>query len=237
MPETKKGSPSEETFDQQEIDARKRDRRARRRDQSRDEILAAARALILRGGIPAATLEAVAREIGVSKAALYYYYPSKDALLFELIFDALQAHVRAVRDGVKRADTGAAALAAIVRETVEGFSPRLDDFRLAFLQGQVAQRGAVHFDKEQFDRIRPLNKLLLGDAVEKLAANGPTTACVEPRLLAFLAYLSALGLLTMKGMVENLEDPLAYSDEQLIEGFARVFAAAAGTPRSQGSPE
>jgi len=45
--------------------------------------------------------------------------------------------------------------------------------------------------------------------------------------MAFLAYLSAIGLLTMKGMVESLDDPLAYSDEQLVEGFARIFAAAA----------
>ena len=52
-------------------------------------------------------------------------------------------------------------------------------------------------------------------------------ARVEPRLLAFLAYLAAVGLLTMKGMVERVDDPLVFSDEQLIEGFARVFEAAA----------
>ncbi len=46
--------------------------------------------------------------------------------------------------------------------------------------------------------------------------------------MAFLAYLAALGMLTMKGMVESLDDPLLYSDEEMIEGFAKVFAAAAG---------
>ena len=45
--------------------------------------------------------------------------------------------------------------------------------------------------------------------------------------MAFLAYLAAIGLLTMKGVVESLEDPLVYSDDQLIKGFARVFEAAA----------
>jgi hypothetical protein len=29
----------------------------------------------------------------------------------------------------------------------------------------------------------------------------------------------------MKGMVESMDDPLVYSDEQLIEGFAQVFSA------------
>jgi len=36
-----------------------------------------------------------------------------------------------------------------------------------------------------------------------------------------------MGMLTMKGMVESVGDPLLYSDEQLIEGFARIFEAAA----------
>jgi hypothetical protein len=45
--------------------------------------------------------------------------------------------------------------------------------------------------------------------------------------MAFLASVAAIGLLTMKGMVESVGDPLLYSDEQLIEGLARVFEAAA----------
>lgn len=227
MPVPEDAVSSAEPAAQEDVEVRKHNRRARRREQSREEILAATRALILRGGIPAATLDAVAREIGVSKAALYHYYPSKDALLFELIFDALQGHAHAVQEGVDCAEDGGAALSTIIRETVAGFAPRLDDFRLAFLYGQIAQRGAVHFDKEQFARIRPLNGLILGGATEKLAEQGPGAADVEPQLLAFLAYLSALGLLTMKGMVENLGDPLIYTDAQLIEGFAQVFATAA----------
>jgi hypothetical protein len=57
----------------------------------------------------------------------------------------------------------------------------------------------------------------------------PGRAKVEPRLMAFLAHLAAIGMLTMKGMVESLEDPLRYSDEQIVEGFARVFGAAAAS--------
>jgi hypothetical protein len=39
--------------------------------------------------------------------------------------------------------------------------------------------------------------------------------------MAFLAYLAAIGLRTMKGMVESAEDPLLYSDDKLIQGFAQ----------------
>ena len=47
----------------------------------------------------ATTLDAVAREVGVSKTALCYYYPSKDALLFELVFGALQSQACRSRTG------------------------------------------------------------------------------------------------------------------------------------------
>jgi AcrR family transcriptional regulator len=204
-------------------------RRERRRDRSREEILEAARRVLLRVGIAATTLDAVAREVGVTKTALYYYFPSKDALFFELLFGVLESEARAVHAAVEQTSDGAAALRAIIREAVSSFAPRLDDFRLAYLHGQVAGQNSVHFDSKQFARIRPLNDLWYSGAARKLSAERklrPGRAKVEPRLMAFLAHLAAIGLLTMKGMVESVEDPLLYSDEQLVEGFARVFEAA-----------
>ncbi len=205
-------------------------RREQRRHRSREEILTAARCVLLRNGIAATTLDAVAREVGVSKTALYYYFPSKDALFFELVFANLQSQAQAVYDAVEKSKSGGEALGAIVDESVKVFASRVDDFRLAYLQAQVAGQGAVHFDPQQFARIRPLNELFLAGATKKLRdeqKKRPGRAKVEPRLMAFLAYLASIGLLTMKGMVEGLDDPLVYSDAQLVEGFARVFAAAA----------
>jgi AcrR family transcriptional regulator len=208
----------------------RRTRREQRRSQSREEILEAARRVLLRDGIAGTTLDAVAREVGVSKAALYYYFPSKDALFFELVFGNLQSQAQAVHDAVEKTATGADALGAIVRESVKTFTPGLDDFRLAYLHAQVAGKGAVHFGEQQFARIRPLNELWFAGAAKRLGEERkkrPGRAKVEPRLLAFLAWLASIGLLTMKGLVESQDDPLIYTDEQLIEGFARVFAAAA----------
>ncbi len=205
-------------------------RRERRRERSREEILDAARHVLFQNSVPGTTLEAVAKQAGMSKAGLYYYYPSKDALLFELVFGAFEVQARAVSAAVEKTNDGGKALRAIIRATVQAFASSLDDFRLAFLFGQVAAPGAVHWDEQQFARIRPLNELCFAGAAKRLAEERderPGRAQVEPRLMAFLAYLAAIGLLTMKGMVQSLEDPLVYSDEQLVEGLARIFEAAA----------
>jgi AcrR family transcriptional regulator len=168
--------------------------------------------------------------VGVSKTALYYYYPSKDELLFELVYGTLAAQAQGIHDAVADTDDGGQALRAIIRETVRGYAAQLDDFRLIYLHGQVAAPGALRWDSTQFERIRPLNDLSFAGAAKKLSdqrKERPGRAKVEPRLMAFLAQLAAIGVLTMKGMVERMDDPLLYSDEQLIEGLGRIFEAAA----------
>lgn len=207
-------------------------RRERRREGTREEIVEAARRVLMRDGLPGATLDAVAKELGLTKAALYYYFRSKDDLLFEVVFAAFAGRVQAIHDEVERAPNGGGALRAIIGETIRGYAGHMDDFRLLYMHGQVLGQGPdrVHVGAEQLARIRPLNDIAYGGATRKLADDWRVArgrAGVEPRLMAFLANLAAVGVLTMKGMVESIDDPLLYSDEQLIDALSRIFEAAA----------
>lgn len=202
-------------------------RQQRKRDRSREDILLAARAVLMRDGIAAVTLDAVAREAGMSKTGLYYYFSSKEALIFELVFSALQLHAQRVETAVASTTSGPAALDAVIRNTVEAYAGQMDDFRLAFLLGQVSSSTYMQMSPDQIARIRPLNDMLLAGAT-RLVAEGKSTGPVEPRLLSFLAFLSAVGLLTMKGLVESQGDPLLYSDDELIDALSTVFSQVAG---------
>ena len=206
-------------------------RRDRRRERSREEIIDAARSVVAKHGVAGTTLDLVASEIGLSgKSHFYHYFKSKDALLFELVFEAVARSTQQLHDGVVKASTGGEALRAIVRETVNSYATNLDDFRLVFLMGHVLAPSAVRFGPEQLERIRPLNDVAYGGTAKRLAAEwekAPSRAKVDPRLMAFLANVCALGVLTMKGMVESVNDPLRWSDEQMTEGLARIFEAAA----------
>lgn len=209
-------------------------RRERRRERSREEIVDAARRVLLRDGVTI-TLDAVAREVGVTKAAIYYYYASKDALLFDVVYSLLSAHYQQVHDAVAETRDGPEALGAVIRATVEGFRGRMDDFRLAFLHAQIAGPSVLQLLPEHLERIRPLNDLAFAEAAQRVGDGGPRgRADVDPRLMVFLANVSALGLLTMKGLVESQNDPLRYTDEELIEGLSRIFAAAAEPKPSSG---
>ncbi|HWU91546.1 MAG TPA: helix-turn-helix domain-containing protein [Kofleriaceae bacterium] len=199
----------------------------RRRALSREEILEAARRVLLREGIARTTLTAVANEAHLTKAALYYYFPSKDALLFELVFRIYEREARCLHDAVEATKTGHDALRAIIATTIERFTERLDDFRLAFLHSQVAAPGALQLGPENFARIRPLNELSYATATRRVEAELQGRSGVNPRRLVFLAQMAAIGVLTFKGMVESLGDaPLLHSDAELIEDLSRIFAAA-----------
>lgn len=63
------------------MNAEKKMLRQRRKKQ---QIIEAAADLFVRKGIEGTTLADVAREVGISKGTLYYYFPSKGELVFEI---------------------------------------------------------------------------------------------------------------------------------------------------------
>lgn len=200
-------------------------RAAQRRERSREDILAATRELILARGLKGLTLEEVAAAVGLTKAALYYYFPSKDALLEGLSLRALQAQAQRLHDAVEGAASGPQALRSLIAETVRMHAQRMDDFRLTYLHPQLAP-DALRVGPDQLARFRPLNELSFAGAAQRLAAGPRGRAGVDPRLMAFLAHLAALGVVTMKGLVEAFDDPLRHSDDELIDALARIFEAA-----------
>ena len=59
--------------------------RAENYDQARDAILAKAIALFAKEGYPSASMSALAKACNLSKAGLYHYYPSKEAILSDAL--------------------------------------------------------------------------------------------------------------------------------------------------------
>jgi AcrR family transcriptional regulator len=200
--------------------------RERRRASSRQQILEEARGVLARVGPVRLTLELVAAELGMTKQALYYYYPSRSALLIELAVEELLAVANEVNVACAAAPDGASALEALIRTYVGHFLPRLDLHRLITIQ--FHERDELAAVSEPLARIRPINDLLYGEIEAKLQAEAPgRRRGRRARRLAFTAHLAALGLLTMRAIVEKLDDPLLHDDAALIDELCRTFRAAA----------
>jgi AcrR family transcriptional regulator len=213
---------------------RRAQRKARRRSQVRQEILDAVKKVLLDRGIAGLTLSAVARELELTKAALYYYFPSKDALVFELIYRDLAGHAEAVGEAVAGAASGAEALEALIRTSADHYGNRMDELRLAYLVPQVGAAGAERLDAETLEKIRPFNDRMYGAVANKIGLDqqaGRVSQDIDGRRLAFLAHTSVLGMLTVEGVVAAADRaPLIHSREALVDELVLSFTARLGRP-------
>ena len=88
------------------------DRRARRRQETIDEILAIARDVMAEEGVNGLSLAEIARRLGVQPPSLYKYFPSLSGVYDELFARGMAAHLVAMREAMQGAPPGLDALIA-----------------------------------------------------------------------------------------------------------------------------
>lgn len=199
--------------------------------QARQDILETALALLHNGGVEAVTLASVAGELGMTKQALYHYFSSKEDLVRSLVTTLLDAEIETLIGAIEKVESGAESLGTLIRAFYEHYIGRLDAFRSVYCQSQLySSPGALDADTVR-NEINPRTRHLF-DVLEARIAGSSASVDRRERMrrLAFSAWLSALGLMTMLGVVDALNDPLVHSDEDLLDTLAGVFDEAARTP-------
>ncbi|AZW19025.1 TetR/AcrR family transcriptional regulator [Bordetella hinzii] len=94
-----------------------------------DQIIHAARRLIARHGYRGTSLNMIAAEVGVSKAALYHHFPDKDTLYRSLIAAGMEHLFNEVRAGMQAAgDDPRERLYAFMRASVEYYERHHDSW-------------------------------------------------------------------------------------------------------------
>lgn len=208
-------------------------RASRRRQRVREDILNVTRELVLSGGFASLTLTAIARELELTKPALYYYFDSKETLLFALLHESMVAEVEAVEAAVATAANGAEGVEALMRAVANHYEERFDEFRLVYLMGQVGH--AMQLDSDKLQHIRPLNDRLYSRAAELVAADreaGLIAADIDARRTVFVAHCAVLGIFTLEGLVESAGDyPLIHSHADMIDDLVRAHTARLRAPR------
>lgn len=204
-------------------------RKVRRQELVRDEILGAARKVLLSRGLSGLTMAAVARELQLTKTALYYYFASKDALVFELVYLGLASHSDVVGNALAKTTSGTDAIETLIRVSSDHYGNHMDELRLAYLVPQVGTASATKFDSETLAKIRPLNDRIYGVVADKIRQDqqaGRIAQNINGERLAFLAHTSVLGMLTVEGLVEVADEaPLIHSREAMVDELVHTFTA------------
>lgn len=166
---------------------RKRKTQAERRQETRDEVLAAASRVFAKNGFHATSLDAVAEDAGFSRGAVYYNFSDKEQLFLELLDRRCAERARDIREvfGTGGEDiastTEQAQLAA--REALEAMigdpewralyleflahAARDKNFRRAFAQRTDEMRAAL--DEVVVERAALVDQDALGMSPQELA--------------------------------------------------------------------
>lgn len=143
--------------------------RGRPRDpRTRAAILAAARALLERGGLTAVTIEAIAQKAGVSRPTIYRYWPNAPAVAMAAFLEATGAP-----DAAKTARTPLAALRAQLHAVADAFAaPTGRSVAAMVAAAQSETELAKAFRHEFIARNRDATRLLLERCIDdKLVAS------------------------------------------------------------------
>lgn len=209
--------------------SRRAARAQRRRKATRTEIIDAARDVVLRDGLAGFSLAALAEQLGLTKPALYYYFASKEALIFELLLREWVESAAEVQAAVEQAGSGSDAIERLMRTVFDRYRGRLDLFMLCY-KPPLSNDLAGLIGPGELQRLRPVNDMLYAGAEARLRADqatGQFPAHRDPRRFAFTAHMAVIGLLNMLALADFSSDPLIHTDQDLIDDMCQTFRAAA----------
>jgi AcrR family transcriptional regulator len=162
-----------------------RARRPEHKEQRREAILAAARALALRDGVRGVNLGDIAAEVGMHKSALLRYFETREEIYLQLTAEGWQEWTEALRIALADAEPTPAGVSAVITSTLTArplFCDLLAHAPLN-LERNVSLETVRAFKVAALDRVAEISALL-GDAVPGLGLDGGRKAVAAIAALA-----------------------------------------------------
>lgn len=202
---------------------------AQKREQAEREILEFAESILSEEGPKAVTLASVAGRLGMTKQSLYHYFPSKEALVRALVVMLLDQEIEALLTAVAKQKSDRKVLGTLINAFYAHYVDNLGVFRAIYCHTQMYAPSKSDLDEVTLrEKIHPRTRQLFDVLQRRIAGKGATTAEVRrARQLAFTAWTSALGLMTMLGLADAISDPVLHSERVLLRTLSRIFNEAA----------
>lgn len=157
----------------------------KKRRRRRDEILGSALRTFREKGFYGTTLEEIASNLGLRKTALYYYFPDKEAILFECHRISLDELARVMEETYARFETASDRLSHVIREHVRVMTEVLEGSPLALEVTALSpeRQAEVVQERDRYER-------KLREIIAQGVADGEFRP-VDPKIASF-AVLGAI---------------------------------------------
>lgn len=183
----------------------------RRSDLRQEQLIEIACRLFAKHGYEGTSLRDIADEAQITKAALYYHFPNKEALYERIVLESLQLLVDTVRDAIAHGNTPLEKIRLFMQASADFLDRSRDSWIAgsnAFWSGSASdpRAGAVHL-RDEYEH-------LLRDCIKEAIACGEVRE-VDPAmagrmLLSMLSHIcrwhSPKGPLTTRQVIEQYLD-------------------------------
>lgn len=180
------------------------------RELKREALLREAVAAFNQDGFYATSLDDIANSLGVTKAALYRYFPSKHALLFEAFNEALKVAFESLDLAMRSNGTGLERL----QLAIQGYlKVALSELRRCVILTEehalLPEHQTIIFEKrDKFERA-------LRDLVKDGIKDGSIVPC-DPKLAIFAIFGA------VNWIPKWFKETGDWSNEQLAQGFSQI---------------
>ncbi|MCY0095680.1 TetR/AcrR family transcriptional regulator [Hoeflea ulvae] len=191
----------------------------------REAILKTAAVFFAEQGFDRASMGKLAQACGVSKALIYHYYPSKDALLFDII----DTHLTDLVDVVEKAAAGAGSASGRLRALIRAI---LIAYRDSDAEHKVQLDALSSLPEDNQVHLRALQRRLVTCMSDSVRAIEPERFADRPELVGPVT-MSIFGMLNWFFLWYRPGGPVdrdAYADivaDMVIGGLPAVCAAEA----------
>ena len=137
----------------------------------------------------------------------------------------LDQEIEALLSAIARQKSDVKVLGTLIRAFYTHYVDNLDAFRTIYCHTQMFASSSPKLDEATLrEEIHPRTGHLFDVLEQRLVAEGASNSDRKrARQLAFTAWTSALGLVTMLGVADAADDPVMHSETSLVKTLSRVF--------------
>jgi AcrR family transcriptional regulator len=156
-------------------------RRNRQYEKRLDSILKAAARVMAKDGFEGASVRKVAAEAKIGLSGIYYYFRSKDEMLFALQEDTFSSLVESLEKKLLRLESPEDKLRAVVENHLQFFSRQMEDLK-------VCSYEIGSLSGQYYDEILKIRRRYFGLVKDVVAENIPASSGIDPNLAALFLF-------------------------------------------------
>ena len=199
------------------------DRKQRRKEQRRAEIIDAAEKLFYQKGFDGVTMDEIADAVELSKGSLYVYFRSKDSLFFAIVDRVHRDYYRQFMENLDESASGGEQIRSMIRCLVDFTRDHREYNDMARTVGPLIWARM----NPEYEQVLAENSIAynnwLNEAIRKGMEDGSVRRDLDPALFGFYISLISLSIVSPLPVWDKGLEMAGVSYDQLVDNFLKFI--------------